>query len=398
MPYVEAKEKTLGELKKELQSLEASLNKNTEQQNQTDAQIKETTEKIQNIEAEIKTINEEVNRLVSEIQKLNKQIEEKNKEIKSIVNFVQVASGESAYMEYIFGAKDFTDFIYRMAVSEQMVNYNDTLIDEYDALVKQNNEKQESLKQKQQSLAVKQQELELQKAKLGEKKKGLNEGELDLKDRIAVQKKSIENMRKKGCKDNETLTECVRIKIPPVGDFTWNSGTSGGTPVVTNGSFLRPLVSAYVSSEYGWRFHPTLGYSRLHTGIDLGASGSAVPIYASASGEVGAIITRASCGGNQIYIYHNVGGRTYTSGYMHLRSIYVRVGQTVTPGTVIGTVGGDPRVEYWDGCSTGQHLHFILATGLYFAEYSDYNTFTAHTFNPRNVISFPGTGGAYYGR
>lgn len=392
MQDVSAKEKTLGELKKELQALEASLNKNTEEKNKTDEQIKETTSKIQSIEAEIKQTNEEVNKLVSEIQTLNKQIEEKNKEIKSIVNFVQVASGESAYMEYIFGAKDFTDFIYRMAVSEQMVDYNDKLIQEYDSLVKQNNQKQETLKQKQQSLAAKQQELELQKSKLGEKKEELNEGELDLKERIKVQKKSIQNMNNMGCNDNETTTACMNRKVPSV------SNPGSGSNIVTRGSFIRPLVSAYVSSEYGWRFHPTLGYNRLHTGIDLGASGSSVPVYASASGRVGAIIRRASCGGNQIYIYHNIGGRTYTSGYMHLRSINVSEGQTVTAQTVIGTVGGNPAIEYWDRCSTGQHLHFILATGLYFADYSNYNTFTSHTFNPRNMVSFPGTGGSFYGR
>lgn len=392
--YVAAKEKTLGELKKELQSLEASLNKNTEEKKLTDEQIEETTKKIQNIESEIKTTNEEINKIVEEIKKLNTQIEEKNKEIKSIVNFVQVASGESAYMEYILGAKDFTDLIYRVAISEQMVDYNDKLIEEYDALVKQNNEKQETLKQKQQSLSQKQQELELQKAKLGEKKSELNEGELDLKERIKVSKKSIQNMKNMNCNDNETTTQCMNKNVPPV---TIGGGNSGGN-IVTGGYFIRPLVSAYVSSEYGWRFHPTLGYNRLHTGIDLGASGSSVPVYASASGKVGAIIYRASCGGNQVYIYHNIGGKTYTSGYMHLRSIHVSEGQTVTNQTVIGTVGGNPSIEYWDRCSTGQHLHFILATGLYFADYSSYNTFTAHTFNPRNMVSFPGTGGSFYGR
>ena len=391
-PNVYAKEKTLGELKKELQALENSLNKNTEEKNQTDEQIKQTTEKINSIEAEIKQTNEEINKLVSEIQRLNEQIEVKNKEMKSIVNFVQVASGESAYMEYIFGAKDFTDFIYRMAVSEQMVDYNEKLIEEYNSLVKQNNEKQETLKQKQQSLATKQQELSLEKAKLGEKKKELNEGELDLKEQIKTSKKSIQSMKDMGCNDNETTTACTQRKIPPA------TNTGNGSNIVTRGSFIRPLVSAYVSSEYGWRFHPTLGYNRLHTGIDLGASGYSVPVYASASGRVGAVIYRASCGGNQVYIYHNIGGKTYTSGYMHLRSINVSVGQTVTTQTVIGTVGGNPAIEYWDKCSTGQHLHFILATGLYFTDYSNYNTFTSHTFNPRNMVSFPGTGGSFYGR
>lgn len=397
--YVSAAEKTLGTLKKELQSLEANLNKNTEEKNQTDEQIKQTNEKIKNIEAEIKQTNEEVNKLVEEIKKLNEQIETKNKEMKSIVNFVQVASGESAYMEYIFGAKDFTDFIYRMAVSEQMVDYNEKLIQEYNSLVKQNNEKQESLKQKQQTLAAKQQELALEKAKLGEKKEELNEGELDLKEQIKTSKKAIQNMQNMGCKDNETTISCmVRVSSGSGNSIYDSSNNQGNGNIITRGEFVRPLIYAYVSSEYGWRFHPTLGYNRLHTGIDLGASGSSVPVYASAAGRVGAIIRRASCGGNQVYIYHTINGKTYTSGYMHLRSINVSEGQAVSNLTMIGTVGGNPSIEYWDKCSTGQHLHFILATGLYFTDYSNYSDFTSHTFNPRNRVSFPGTGGSYFGR
>lgn len=391
---VSAKEKTLGELKKELQSLEATLNKNTEEQKQTDEQIKQTTEKIKSIESDIKKTNEEVNQLVEEIKKLNTQIEEKNKEIKSVIHFVQVANGESAYMEYIMGAKDFTDLIYRMAVSEQMVNYNETLIKEYNSLIEQNNKKQETLKQKQQSLATQQQELELEKAKLGKKKEELNLGELDLKDQIKINKKSIQNLQSMGCSDSDTATSCMQKYVPP-------ATNGGGGNIVTGGAFVRPLVSAYVSSNFGWRFHPTLGYNRLHTGIDLGASGWAVPIYASAAGKVGAIITRyddgAGCGGNQVYIYHNIGGRTYTTGYMHMRSINVSVNQTVTANTVIGTVGGDPRYEYWDGCSTGQHLHFLIATGLYLTEYRG-GSLNAHVIDPRNMVYFPAKGNSYYGR
>lgn len=388
-----AAEKTLGQLKKELAEEEAKLNQNQNETKLTEEQINEVNQNIANIEAEIKTINNDIQALVAEIDTLNKEIEKKNTEIKSIINFVQVANGENAYMEYVFGAKDFTDFIYRVAISEQMVNYNDELIDEYNNLVEKNNQKQKALQEKQVSLGQKQKELETEKAKLGEKLDTLAEGKLDINAEIKARKEAINQL--KGCRDDESASSCAARLAAEAGG---GSSSGGGGNIVTRGDFIRPISSGRVSSEYGWRFHPTQNQWRLHTGIDLAQTGSAVPIYAAAPGRVAAITRRSSCGGNVIYIHHNIGGKTYTSVYMHLRNINVSVGQNVTTSTQIATMGGNPSIEYWDQCSTGQHLHFTLANGLYFIDYSSYSTFESKTFNPRNKVSFPSTGGSFSGR
>lgn len=382
--------KTLGQLKKELQDLEASMNQNQSETKLTQEQIDAANQNITNIKAEIETANNEIQTLIGEIEKLNEEIQKKNEEIKSIINFVQVSNGESAYMEYIFGAKDFTDFIYRVAISEQMVNYNDKLIADYNAMVKKNNEKKESLSQKQISLGQKQQELEKQMAVLGQKLDSLQEGKLDLASQIKAQKEAINGL--KGCRDSEDASACAARLAAAAG------GSNSGGGIVTSGAFIRPITAGSVSSEYGNRFHPTEGVWRLHTGIDLTASGSAVPIYPGAGGRVAAITRRSSCGGNVVYIHHNINGKSYTSVYMHLRTINVSVGQTVSVNTQIATMGGNPAIEYWDRCSTGQHVHYTLATGLYFIDYSSYSSFEAHTFNPRQMVSFPGKGVYFSGR
>lgn len=372
--------KTLGELKKELANLEASVKANQADKQMTQEQMSITKQNVATIQGEIEQASKDIDLLIGEIDNLNKDIEKKDQEMKSIVNFVQVSSGESAYLEYIFGAKSFTDFIYRMAISEQMVNYNDKLIKEYNEMIRKNNEKQKSLNQKKIGLGKKQQELELESSKLGQKIEVLEEGRLDLASQIKAQKEAIESL--KGCRDDEDSVACNARLI--------SEGSSS--------SFIRPLTSGTVSSEYGYRFHPTQGVWRLHTGIDLAASGASVPVYAAASGRVAAITRKSSCGGNVVYLHHTIGGKNYTSVYMHLRSINVSVGQNVTPSTVIATMGGNPAIEYWDKCSTGQHLHFTLANGFYFIEYSTYSAFEAHTFNPRNMVRFPGTWGSFSGR
>ena len=120
-----------------------------------------------------------------------------------------------------------------------------------------------------------------------------------------------------------------------------------------------------------------------HKGIDLGGNKKGTPIYAPANGTVVTTAVKQSCGGNQIYIHHTVGGKAYTSGYAHLTSIYVKRGQYVTKGTVIGTVGGDSSTFYYDNCTTGTHLHYNISYGYYLGAgangYSKWSTFTANS-------------------
>ena len=77
-----------------------------------------------------------------------------------------------------------------------------------------------------------------------------------------------------------------------------------------------------------------------------------------------------------------------------LRRIDVSVGQVVTQNTQIGIMGGDRNSEWWDSCSTAQHLHFGIAHGHYLKDYMSWNTFIANTYDPRQTVNFPWSGGA----
>ena len=90
---------------------------------------------------------------------------------------------------------------------------------------------------------------------------------------------------------------------------------------------------------------------------------------------VGKIIRKASCGGNQVYVFHTINGKQVTSMYMHLLTINVNLGDQVTSNTVVGTVGGGRNTASWENCSTGAHLHFTLANGWYGKTYIYYSTF-----------------------
>lgn len=122
-----------------------------------------------------------------------------------------------------------------------------------------------------------------------------------------------------------------------------NTGSYGG------GRLTMP-VRGWKSSDFGQRYDPYYRVWQLHAGTDF-AAGSGTPIRAAASGRV---IQAGWNGGYGQYTCINHGrlsGYGFTSCYGHQSRIYVRVGEYVRRGEVIGRVGST-------GASTGAHLHF----------------------------------------
>jgi len=361
--------KTLGDLQSELEAKQSEYNQNEAKKNMTQAQINQTRNEIVGIKSSISQTHIDITNLNKEIEQLNKDIEAKNKEIKQIVNYVQLSNGESAYLEYAFGAKDFTDFIYRLAVAEQLTNYNDKLIAEYNNSINESKKKQEEIKQKQINLADQQKSLESKAALLGEEVKSLSSTGISIEDSIKYQKEVIDGYIKMGCKSNEDINACGRKMLP--------QGTA----------FFRPTNSGKITSEWG----PRNLFGDRHEGIDVGV-GVGTPVYPIATGRVKAII-RYSCGGNMIVIHHVVNGKTYTSVYAHLSNIVIGTEQNVTKNDIIGYSGG--AIGGYDQCTLGPHLHVTVTERWYLVDYTDWPKDTSSrilTINPRTVINFPSYG------
>ena len=123
---------------------------------------------------------------------------------------------------------------------------------------------------------------------------------------------------------------------------------------ITKSLMKTPINGARLSSSFGMRKHPILGYNKMHRGTDFAAP-SGTPIMASGSGTV----TRARwCGGggNCVKIRHN---STYETIYAHMKSFAkgVKEGRKVKQGQIIGYVGST-------GMSTGPHLHYeVIVNG-----------------------------------
>ncbi len=123
----------------------------------------------------------------------------------------------------------------------------------------------------------------------------------------------------------------------------------------SSASWLMPVSGSRLTSAFGMRVHPVLGYARMHNGIDL-ACNTGTPIYATRAGTVTTASYQAGGAGNYVSINHLDG---FASIYMHMTHYVVSAGQSVSQGQLIGYVGST-------GISTGPHLHFgISYAGTY---------------------------------
>lgn len=350
----------------------AKYNNSKNKQAEAKSKINSLQGDIGNVSNNIAKYQKDIEDSKAKIEKLNKEIEEKKKEIDNLFSFMQISEGDNVYLEYIFEAASFTDFIYRSAIVEQLTKYNDELVDDMYKKIEEN-------KQLQKKLAKQIEDSEKEMDKLNNLLNNANvslsqlvDEHEDIEEDMDASKKQYEYFKKEfknnGCSEDTDINVC--LKVP------------------SSTGFIRPLVKATVTSEFGMRYHPTRHIWTLHSGIDLGVP-IGTNVYPAANGVVTKIArvknpnkVGSSCGGNKIYVKHLVNGKEFVTVYMHVHTIKVNLGDYVTVNTVIAGSGGG---ESYDYCTTGPHLHFSIMKGKSYLE-------------PRNYVSFPAKGKRFTSR
>ena len=374
--FVEAK--SLNDMYNELAKLQTEYNTNKNNKNLTESQIKETNNEINQINKSITKIRAEIKQAETDIEESKKKIEDKKLETDGLIQFLQVSNGGNIYLEYLFNAENYTDFIYRYEVVKQLTNYNSDLIDELEQLILDLQQKEEELNKKNKQLETERNSLASKLNTLQFSLASFNVEGADIKKDIEDLQKQIKAYEDKGCGRYQDISTC--------------------TASINATGWFYPLVKGCVTSEFtGSEERKDWSGGGSHYGIDLGCVSEGTKIYPAADGVV-ARIARYSCGGNVIYINHVVNGKKYTTAYMHLLSIEssMYVDKVVTTNTVIGYVGGYSTASNrggYDRCTTGAHLHFGMAEG-----HNAFN-FNSHAFNPREIFAFPKriySGGGYF--
>lgn len=356
--------KSINDLYNELDSLETKKNLYNYLSSDDINNILDTS---LDIEVVIDTLNDEINDINTIIKEKEENINKLNEEVNNFLVFNQISNGENIYLEYIFSSEDYTDMIYRYMIVERLTNYNNNLIEKLNKEIKELNTKKETLNTKITKLnnqREKYKELEVMLKSIGSYSKDSITSTID--EDINRIKKEITSYQNLGCTRYMNLDICLNIK--------------------KGSNMYYPLNKGCVSKDYD---------ISSHKGIDLACNKEGTEVYAASSGVVSSITYKSSCGGNVIYIYHNINGKEYTTIYGHLLEIKVSVGEIVDENTIIGLVGGESTATInggYDSCTDGAHLHYAVVEGYHI------NDFSIYTLNPRNINTYPEVLKGYFRR
>ena len=216
---------TLGELKSELSALKNKAYQKENEKNQTQGEINTSNQGISNAKNEITVNQGKVEQAKKDIVTLNKSIKDTNESIKKTMKAYQMTDGTNVYLEYVFDATSYEDLVYRYAVVEQIIDYNNDQIDKYNDLIKLNEQLQIDLAEREKELNKQIESLSSKLESLGSRLEQISEDTMDIQDEINSTQELINYYTNLGCREDQDLNDCVSIK----GDTAYRKPLSRGT-------------------------------------------------------------------------------------------------------------------------------------------------------------------------
>lgn len=376
------------EIRKQLNQLKEEKNEIAEQIKEVKGLYNANADEIEDLVSQKNAIDQEIILLHQQVDNINQQIaaystliadkqdelddaqqrladlNEKNKErIRAMEE-----EGKLSYWSIIFKANNFSDLLDRLDMIQEINAADQRRLTEIAEAAKLVADTQTELEGEKAELEVTRLELDDAELVLEEKRaeadallseliaKG-DEFEVLLDESEALQEELMQEIAQaeKDLKAAE-YKEWLATYVPPT---TLPSGTdtTSSTQAPSSSGWVIPLKSGSytITSAFGMRVHPVLGYERMHNGVDMAAP-AGTPIYAAKSGKVTTASYQSGGAGYYVSINHGDG---FSSIYMHMTRYIVSAGQYVKAGQVIGYVGST-------GISTGNHLHFgISYNGTY---------------------------------
>lgn len=300
------------------------------------------------LEQQINATRAEINTIAAQIAKYDELIAQKQEELSQAeaeeqaqyelfcerVRYME-EQGEVSYWSILFSSKDFSDLLDNAMMVEEIMDYDNQVMDQLIALreqIEQDKAELETARQEQQDAKAEQ---EAAQANLQ-----AQESEVDaLLSQISNQEDELEAREAQLRAASDAATAEIAAAERELAAQIANVPSESG--------FLWPLPGRYnLSSLFGSRKHPITGKANNHTGIDIPAS-SGTSILAAKSGVV-TTSTYNNSYGNYVVVSHSDGTSTL---YAHMVRRNCSKGDTVSQGQVIGYVGTT-------GSSTGNHLHF----------------------------------------
>ncbi|MBE7033343.1 MAG: peptidase M23 [Ruminococcaceae bacterium] len=327
----DAKQKT-EDTKKDLENAEAKHKAILDEFNAVDKQISDTEAEIEQIESQITQTENDIILKQEELVKAEEDYELYKGLFLSRAR-VMYENSDLKYLEILFGAKNFSDFLSKVEMISQLMEYDRSILNK----LNETKTSIENAKKELEDILVRQEDY---RASLEDKR-----GSLDV---ILAEKQKLLDETWADVERYKVIHEAAEREEQKLIDQNRSSFQSGANPVkYTGGKFAWPVPASHrITSYYGMRNHPVYKTPKFHSGIDIGA-GYGLEIRAAADGVVTLAATNGGYG-KCVVINHGSG---ITTLYAHCSSINVSVGEKVSKGQLIAKVGST-------GVSTGPHLHF----------------------------------------
>ncbi len=374
---------TSDEIRQEIDALEEEREKNDERMEELEGLISQNAQEIEDIVAQKDAVDQQINLLYEQLENVNAQI----RHYADLVAIEQEAldlaqekldalneayidrirameeAGRISYWSILLSSDSFADFLDRVNMIREIAKADQRRLDQLKAAAKEVEAHKDALaaekklhEQSRKELLVTQQVLDDKRVQADDLLRQLvakgEEYEQLLEEAEERENQLLEDIAQKENEfDEAKYQEWLATQKPVTGGTT--GGTTAGGTVNTSG-WMTPVPYYTLTSPFGMRDHPILGYPRMHNGVDL-ACAAGTPIYAAKDGVV-SIAAWSDTAGNYVMLDHDGG---YSSVYMHMTRYTVSPGQYVAQGEIIGYVGNT-------GLSKGNHLHFgISLNGTY---------------------------------
>ena len=344
------------DVENQISKLKNDINGAIEKRTKLDEQIAATEREIASTEALIASYEQMLAQIAEEL------VQNQEEEAEQYALFCERArvmeeSGTTSYWSVLFKADSFSDLLSRLSDVQEVMNYDQQVLDSLRRLrsgIEAKQDYQEQLKAEAEEAKA---DLQAAKASLDAKRKEANDLVIQLQ---ADMEASEELLKQKEAAEAEIQSE-IKKKEKELADkiaaeraaAAAAAGSQAVDWTATTGGYIWPeSVSKKITSPMGSRNTGIPGASTNHKAVDIGGVGTTTTVVAAKAGTV--IISKYSSSyGNYVVISHGPGNTTL---YAHMSSRSVSEGATVSQGQAIGVTGNT-------GISRGAHLHYEITEG-----------------------------------